>query len=113
MTRKVVYNDCYGGFSLSLEGCKMYIELLGKTPKFYSGKSIWDEPWYIEKPHDCYSRNIPRHDAALVLVVETLGYKANGDCADLRIREVVGPYRIDEYDGKETVETPDRDDYIY
>jgi len=113
MTRKVVYNDCYGGFSLSLKGCKMYIEMLGKTPKLYSGKSKWDEHWYIEKPYDCYSRDIPRHDAALVRAVETLGDKANGDCAELRILEVEGPYRINEYDGKETVETLDRNDYVY
>ena len=52
-----------------------------------------------------YYNNVDRHDPALVQVVEELGDKANGICAKLRIDEVDGPYRIDEYDGNESVET--------
>jgi hypothetical protein len=45
----------------------------------------------------------------LVQVVEELGDKANGRCAKLRIAEVPAGtlYRIDEYDGFESVETKD------
>ena len=52
-----------------------------------------------------YYNNVDRHDPALVQVVEELGDKANGICAKLRIDEVDGPYRMDEYDGNESVET--------
>ena len=106
MTRKVVYNACFGGFSLSLEAQKMHIELKGKEPKFYEGEWSWSKHWYIEEPYDVCDRNIDRHDPDLVTVVERLGDKASGDCAKLRITEVSGPYRIDGYDGIETVEEP-------
>jgi hypothetical protein len=56
--------------------------------------------------------NIVRHDPILVQVVEELGDKANGMCAKLAIEEVSGPYRIDEYDGFETVKEPDGYDWI-
>ena len=52
-----------------------------------------------------YYNNVDRHDPVLVQVVEELGDKANGEYAKLRIDEVDGPYRIDEYDGNESVET--------
>ena len=50
--------------------------------------------------------DVDRHDPVLVQVVEELGDKANGQYAKLAIKEVSGPYRITEYDGYETVETP-------
>lgn len=50
---------------------------------------------------------IPRHDATLVQVVEEMGKAASGEFACLRIAEIDGSlYRIDEYDGNESVETP-------
>jgi hypothetical protein len=63
-------------------------------------KQTWDD------------RSVSRHDPILVQVVEELGDKANGMCAKLAIAEVFGPYRIDEYDGFESVETPDSYDWI-
>ena len=59
-----------------------------------------------------YPNGVDRHDPALVQVVEELGDKANGDYAELRIAEVSGPYRIDEYDGSESIATPDSYDWI-
>jgi len=59
-----------------------------------------------------YYNNVDRHDPALVQVVEELGDKANGICAKLRIDEVDGPYRIDEYDGNESVETAGSYDWV-
>lgn len=102
-TRKVVYNACYGGFSLSLAAQKLYLEKKGHTPKLHKGKISWDEHRYIEEPYDFSSRELVRHDPLLVEVVEELGEGAYGDCAKLRIKEVKGLYRIDEYDGLETV----------
>lgn len=48
----------------------------------------------------------------LVQVVEELGDKANGEYAKLRIEEVYGSYRIDEYDGNESVMTSGDYDWI-
>jgi hypothetical protein len=87
-------------------------------------RAVKPEPWYsapIEERiayNKKYSEqtwsdhNIVRHDSILVQVVEELGEKANGMCAKLAIEEVSGPYRIDEYDGSESVETPGSYDWI-
>ena len=52
-------------------------------------------------------RDVVRHDPILIQVVEELGDKANGQCAKIKLEEVAAGtlYRIDEYDGKETVAT--------
>jgi hypothetical protein len=86
---KIVYNTCYGGFSLSEKAVALARTL--------SGSADWD--W-----HD-----VPRHDAILVQVVEALGEDANGGCAELEIYNLPdgARYRIDEYDGSERVMTPD------
>lgn len=100
----VVYNNCYGGFSLSLEAQKIYLELKGHKPIFNNSKVSWEKRWYAEGV-DFYDRDIPRHDPDLVKVVQALGRKADGDCARLEV-EPANPgdlYRIDEYDGMEQV----------
>lgn len=53
-------------------------------------------------------RDIERTDPILVQVVEDLGDAASDRFANLKIAEVPdgGQYRIDEYDGFESVETP-------
>jgi len=83
---KIVYNGCYGGFSLSLAAWERYIELGGEADN---------------------DRDIPRTDPILVQVVEELGERANGLCAELYIDDLtVGTkYRIREYDGLEYIET--------
>ena len=94
MTTKVVYNACYGGFGLSDEAIARLKEL---------GSTINDTdlPW-----------EFPRHDLLLVQVVEELGGKANARASKLRIAEVCGPYRIEEYDGLEAVYEPGDYDWI-
>lgn len=112
---KVVYNACFGGFSLSREAV-----LLGRQ---LSGDPGWGGPTIIG---DCevdgskiiydygFLYDTPRHDPVLVKVVEELGDKANGGCADLKIDELPDgtPYRIDEYEGKERVATIDRYEWV-
>ena len=135
---KVVYNACYGGFGMSREACKRYWELQGKEVWIENGEfmdmfTVWLVPpeerveqkdWrsmslterlaynkqYSEQTWS--DRNVDRHDPILVRVVEELGDKADGMYAELDIAEVSGPYRIDEYDGFESVETPDSYDWI-
>jgi hypothetical protein len=55
--------------------------------------------------HSLYSGNIERTDPDLVKVVEELGKKANGSCAELRVVEIPDGtgYEIDEYDGVEHI----------
>lgn len=104
---KIVYNACYGGFSLSDEATSMYLDLSGfkyekMNQRFYTEFTVegWD---------DFYDRRIDRADPILVEVVEKLGDKANGSCAKLRIEDLPKGtlYRITEYDGYESIETKD------
>jgi hypothetical protein len=137
MFMKVVYNGCYGGFSLSHEAVMRYAEIKGiKLYAFtWIGKGritestivpVTEEMLANSSPDDIglihygtepvYSNdaywsddNIERDDPALVQVVEELGDKANGRCAKLRIENVSkgSLWRIDEYDGNESVMTQD------
>lgn len=83
---KVVYNTCYGGFSLS-ESAVAELDQRGKYT-------------------DLYGVNFPRHDPDLVAVVELLGTDADGFMAKLAVTTVSGKYYIQEYDGTETVIEP-------
>jgi hypothetical protein len=87
---KVVYNACYGGFSLS-EAARCRGQEISGNPKW------GDHPFYDD---------IKRHDPVLVQVVEELGEAANGPCAILDVVDLPSgtKYRIDEYDGLEGVE---------
>ena len=89
---KIVFNACFGGFGVSQAAWERYVELGGKA------ESGWD---------------IERTDPILVQVVEELGERANGMCARLYIADVPAgtKYRIDEYDGSESVMTIDDYDW--
>ena len=96
MTTKVVYNDC---FSISLKALKRMQELgFRGSIDIYKGCVILDK--------------CERHNPILVQVVEELGDKANTWASKLRIAEVSGPYRIEKYDGAETVCEPGDYDWI-
>lgn len=108
---KIVYNACYGGFSLSDEAARLYLDLKGWTYK--EEKSKWGSTFEVEEVDNFYDRYIDRADPVLVEVVEKLGDKANGRCAKLRIEDIPEGtlYRITEYDGYEDIETKDRVDW--
>ena len=137
---KVVYNACYGGFGLSKEAIKRYWEIKGQqvwikddrygfinvylvppeerlkpksTEEFFAMSQ--DERIAYNQAYSAqtwYDRDLDRHDPALVQVVQELREKANAEYANLAIKEVDGPYRIDEYDGYESVKTPGGYDWI-
>lgn len=101
--RKVAYNARYGGFGLSEEAVNLGRKLSGDDnwanatlPGERSGPT---RDWGGVRMDD----DFPRHDPVLIEVIETLGKEANGTSADLQIKEVVGPYCIDECDGFEAV----------
>lgn len=62
-----------------------------------------------QKEQRIYDRDLSRTDPVLVQVVEELGEAASSWAADLQIAEVSEgtKYRIDEYDGNESVMTVD------
>lgn len=135
---KIVYNACYGGFSISEAAIRRYAKIKGITlypeeaeygfttfwtipPEEREGKYLKGEEFYSASFDDraasnkfwsentISERDIDRDDPVLVQVVEELGEDANGRCAQLRIAELPNGtlYRIDEYDGFESVETKD------
>lgn len=91
-TYKVVFNGCYGGFSLSEKAISRLKEL---------GLNYDDD----------YEFNyiiLERHHPLLIQVVEELGKEASGEYSKLCIATIDTPlYIIEEYDGFELVRTPD------
>lgn len=109
-TNKVVLNGCYGGFGVSEKGLNWMIDN-GLESKYYHANPDYDpngKGFFCRGKYYLDIYEIPRHHPLLVKCVETLGSEANGDCAQLYIVEILGNlYRIDEYDGNESIETPD------
>jgi hypothetical protein len=85
--RRIVINDCYGGFGLSDRALAEYKKLTG----------IADE--------DFYDRDIARDDPYLVKVVKDMGMSANGKFSNLKIVEVPADVEwiVQEYDGAEWI----------
>lgn len=103
-TYKVVVNRCYGGYSVSNQAIRYLNKKYGMEYDEYEWGSV--ERLYLKS-------DIERHDPRLIDVVETLGKKASGDCAKLEIQEICSPiYRISEYDGLESVQTPGGMDWV-
>ena len=117
--RKVAYSPRYGGFGLSTEAV-LLARKLSNNPKWgdvvlkgekYAGGTISGSLLRFDS-HDI--SGIKRHDPILIQVIETLGpEKASGRFADLQIAQVTHKYRIDEYDGNESVITPEDDKESY
>ena len=110
---KVVYNNCFGGFSLSVKAV-LWLARNGHGKIKDIAKEYLES---IEKAHfkfGCHLYGIDRHDPDLVRCVETLGSLASGgELAHLEIAELKGNrYRIDDYDGAETVCEPGDETYI-
>ena len=103
MSAQIVVNDCYGGFSLSFlattvmarSGHPEAIEELAATADATPGD------WHP------FAGEIVRHDPRLVAAVQQLGDAASGSSAALRVVTIDGDrYKIEEYDGSETVVEP-------
>lgn len=133
---KIVYNACYGGFGLSHEAVLRYAELKGI--KLYHEVQFGMHTYYLI-PVEEYNRirakeeakpiapgrfkesnaaffsaiSIERDDPILVQVVEELGDRANGRYANLMVEYIPAGtlYRIEEYDGYESIITRDNYDW--
>lgn len=96
---RVVINTCYGGFGLSDFAIDMMEQRGYKVNRYDFGS-------YLDT-------DIDRHNEDLLEVVEILGEDANGSCAELTIVEFDGNvYQIDEYDGYESIVTPEGQRWI-
>lgn len=135
--KKVVFNKCYGGFGLSRDAVLLLLLNgfeLEATPLASTGWAVEEfslsgpdgirahsDFAFLLKDGICYSadnvrRNIAlRSHPVLIEVVESLGSRANGPYAELAIEELKAHdvYRIDDYDGLETVEVLGRYGYEY
>ena len=100
---KIVYNACFGGFGLSQAAMRRYAEI--------KGLSVGEEHGYgyivTAEGKRMSDDDIRRDDPVLVQVVEELGERANTRFSELRIVDLPAgtKYRIDEYDGNESIET--------
>ena len=121
MKHKIVYNDCYGGYTLSdkaidwlsehgSESTKNFIahkRIEAKEKEDFSSASqerVDNIKFYVM---DAVRSFLKRHDTDLIVVVEALGKEVNGTFSELAIAEIdEDKYFIDECDGRETVVTP-------
>ena len=131
--KKIVINQCFGGFGLSDEACMLYAKLCGfelyswidntsikvygsekearekNAMLHYCTKPVKTEDEYdnLENSNDFYwsDHSIERDDVNLVKVVETLGKKASGRCAMLVVVNIPDDveWEIIEFDGNEHV----------
>lgn len=139
-TTKIVINDKYGGFGLSDAAIRRYFEIKGQKVWLEVINSSYTQIWLVQ-PKDrvaklpglwlehsievreeylrlyseqtFYVSNMDRTDPILVQVVEELGEEADDKCADLIIEELPKGtlYRINDYDGLESIETADSVDW--
>jgi len=119
---KIVYNNDYGGFSISLKAVD-WLEANCKDNElrdFIKSLRLAGKEYSFSSKDECLRYDVSgwfegkRHHKDLVAVVEALGDDANGPCATLEICEIAGnQYRIDEYDGAEEVVTPDGYGWVF
>lgn len=132
MSIEVVYNEQYGGFSLSEEAAKRMAELGNKEAieevervkeemerPLDEYEKEWEKEWGKEwKTHrictEFYLKKTPRHDPILVQTVGELGDKASGDSCTLKIQKLKGNrYIIRECDGAEWIVEPEDMKWIH
>lgn len=127
---KLILNKCFGGFGLSKEAYELYAEKKGIKVyeyyqdyekgfdyfkkgnngicKFYFTKDFGQEIKLNNEEYGKYCLDLSeedRTDKILIEVVEELGKKANNMYSNLKVVEIPDNsfYKIDKYDGVETI----------
>jgi hypothetical protein len=105
---KIVINTDYGGFGISDQAFKQYLELKGieytieepEEPSVFHGINFYGKDGTYLSYYD-----IPRNDPKLVQVVETLGEASWGNFANLKVLDIPDgvTWELHEYDGIECV----------
>jgi len=109
---KIAINQCHGGFSLSREAV-LLARKLSNNPRWggivLKGEAYPDGTYSTIDfgAHHVNESLVPRTDPILIRVIEDLGKAANGRYAELAIAMLPEGtrYRIDEYDGYESLIT--------
>ena len=106
---KIILNKCFGGFDVSPQGYELYAKKKGvELFKYYFTKDFGEIAKISEEDYEKYNlylREESRQDQTLIEVVEELGEKASGRFGNLEVVEIPDNsfYKIDEYDGLETI----------
>ena len=100
---KVVINDEYGGYHLSTEILKMYLERTNTpyTTSYQSG-DYYDHDCIVVDDHPFHQDYIRRDDPILIQILEEVGYIKKG--LQIVVLPDFAKYSIGEYDGKEWIE---------
>ncbi len=114
MNKKVVINNCYGGFSLSEKAFVEYLKRKGINcvtevnefgwVEFYEN-SISDKNYISHYDYVSPSNLSTREDPDLIAIIEEMGEESFGLVASLKIVEIPDDveYEITEFDGLETI----------
>ena len=101
--KKIVINQCYGGFGLSDLAIEKYAELAGIELEQHDEADTFS---LMFGKYKFSSSDLSRRDENLIKVVEELGEDANGEHADLTVVEIPDDdvdWGIYDYDGIEFV----------
>lgn len=107
--RYVAINTCYGGFGLSQEAIKLYLERAsieyGLEPRSDRDSTNRYGPHIIVNDDYWSESDIARDDPILISVIRDLGKAANKEYAELKIVKIPADveWYIEEYDGREWV----------
>jgi hypothetical protein len=100
---KLVVNKCYGGYSISTDAMREYVQ------RKYPVRTQYEEKEYSYWTRFCVNgtevEEPDRDDPILVAIVEEWGDLVNGSCAKLKVVTIPDgtDWQIDEYDGMEWV----------
>lgn len=100
---KVLVNECYGGYGISIEAEELYLKKKGI--KYELIEESYGRGKYLINGEETYLE-LSRTDEVLVQVVEEIGSeRASGPHAELSISEIPDgcQYDIHEYDGTEYI----------
>lgn len=103
---KVLINNCYGGFGISHEASKLWLER--NNIFFIESLNDYGDPQFIIDGDISYvSHLISRDDSTIIQIFEEKGSEfVSEDCSELILVEVPDGcfYRIGEYDGMEGID---------